>query len=199
MPAHIARQPGMGRRMDHPGADAVADREPGRALGLALGRSAAVQHRRDAVGRQRPRHRLGRMQRLAGLDLVCGDQAAFQHQPFEAREPDLVIALAQILLGRPVLAGKARHVDVPAAGHSHRQRDREGAPLPFGVKHRLVRLGLHRTGPRDAAHVVRAVHQATSCGCFGKPVPIMLSRVTRSASRSSLQPSVPAGRIGSTR
>ena len=36
-------------------------------------------------------------------------------------------------------------------------------------------------------------------GGFGNPVPIMLSRVTSSASSSSLQPSVPSGRIGSTR
>ena len=36
-------------------------------------------------------------------------------------------------------------------------------------------------------------------GCFGKPVPIIESRVTSSASCSSLQPSVPSGRIGSTR
>ena len=35
--------------------------------------------------------------------------------------------------------------------------------------------------------------------CFGNPVPIMMSRVTSSASCCSLQPSVPAGRIGSTR
>ena len=46
---------------------------------------------------------------------------------------------------------------------------------------------------------MRALHQPTSCGCFGNPVPIMLSRVTSSARRSSLQPSVPAGRMGSTR
>ena len=38
-----------------------------------------------------------------------------------------------------------------------------------------------------------------SFGGFGKPVPIMESRVTSSASFSSLQPSVPAGRIGITR
>ena len=36
-------------------------------------------------------------------------------------------------------------------------------------------------------------------GGFARPVPIIESRVTRSARRSSLQPSVPAGRIGSTR
>ena len=49
------------------------------------------------------------------------------------------------------------------------------------------------TGPKPCAraHVVRAVHST--------PVPIIESRVTSPASRSSLQPSVPAGRIGTTR
>ena len=100
---------------------------------------------------------------------------------------------------RAVLARKARHVDVPAARPRHRQRQRKRAAFPLGVKHRLVRLGLDRAETLDAAHVLRAVHQAVSPGCFGRPVPIMLSRVTRSASCSSLQPSVPSGRIGSTR
>src|SRR5262249_44616346 len=49
-----------------------------------------------------------------------------------------------------------------------------------------------------AAHVVHAVHRAASPGARGSPVPIIESRVTSSASRSSLRPSVPAGRIGST-
>jgi nitrile hydratase len=50
-----------------------------------------------------------------------------------------------------------------------------------------------------AAEILAAVHFAMSFGDFGKPVPIIESRVTRSASFSSLQPSVPAGRIGTTR
>ena len=71
--------------------------------------------------------------------------------------------------------------------------------FPVAVKHRLVRLGHNRAKALGAAHVMRAVHQAVSPGCFGRPVPIMLSRVTSSASCSALQPSVPSGRIGSTR
>src|SRR5439155_283975 len=63
---------------------------------------------------------------------------------------------------------------------------------------RRVRLGIDTAEPMRAAHVVRAVHD-TSAGDFGNPVPIMESRVTRAASFSSLQPSVPAGRIGTTR
>src|SRR3954462_4426250 len=66
------------------------------------------------------------------------------------------------------------------------------------MKHRLVRLGLDLAEPVHAAHVVHAVHDGAP-GVFGNPVPIMESRVTSSASCSSLQPPVPAGRIGTTR
>ncbi len=66
------------------------------------------------------------------------------------------------------------------------------------MEHRLVRLGLDLAEPVHAAHVVDAVHDGAP-GVFGNPVPIIESRVTSSASCSSLQPSVPAGRIGSTR
>src|SRR5437868_10137731 len=66
------------------------------------------------------------------------------------------------------------------------------------MKHRLVWLHLDLAEAIHAAHVVHAVHDGAP-GVFGKPVPIMESRVTSSASWSSLQPSVPAGRIGTTR
>ena len=51
---------------------------------------------------------------------------------------------------------------------------------------------------RQSAAVVAPVMTLTSSGRSARAVPIMESRVTRSASLSSLQPSVPAGRIGST-
>src|ERR1051325_7098557 len=66
------------------------------------------------------------------------------------------------------------------------------------MKNRLVRLGFDLAESIHAAHIVNAVHQDTSLGFFGKPAPIMLSRVIKAASRASLQPSVPAGRIGTT-
>src|ERR1700750_366978 len=66
------------------------------------------------------------------------------------------------------------------------------------MEHRFIRLGLDLAEAVHAAHVVDAVHDGAP-GVFGKPVPIMLSRVTISASCSSLQPSVPFGRIGNTR
>src|SRR5438046_10391587 len=67
------------------------------------------------------------------------------------------------------------------------------------MKNRFVALGLDLAEPVHAAHVVDAVHQATSLGFFGRPAPIMQSRVINLASSSSLQPSVPAGRIGTTK
>ena len=78
-----------------------------------------------------------------------------------------------------------------APGGAERDRHREHAPLPLGVERRLVGLGHDRAEAVRAAHVVRAVHST--------PVPIIASRVTMPASRSSSQPSVPAGRIGTTR
>src|ERR1700761_7086806 len=66
------------------------------------------------------------------------------------------------------------------------------------MEHRLIGFRLDLAEAVHAAHVVDAVHDGAP-GVFGKPVPIMESRVTISASCCSLQPSVPAGRIGSTK
>ena len=62
-------------------------------------------------------------------------------------------------------------------------------------------FGMRRWGnaPDGATEILTAVHFAISFGDFGSPVPIMESRVTSSASLPSLQSSVPAGRIGTTR
>src|ERR1039458_2581744 len=133
------------------------------------------------------------MQCVADDDLVVGDQGALLEQRLQSGEPYLVVAHRQIFSRWAVLAYEARHVDIPAAWGAHGQRQREGALLPVGVEHRL-----DRPKAVQAAHVLRAVH-FKSFGCFGNPVPIMESRVTSSASFSSLQPSVPAGRIGMTR
>ena len=85
------------------------------------------------------------------------------------------------------------------AGRAHRERERERAALPLGVEDGLVGLGLDRPEAVHAAHVVDAVHDATASGRAARPVPIIESRVTSAARSSSLQPSVPSGRIGTTR
>src|SRR5689334_7651278 len=66
------------------------------------------------------------------------------------------------------------------------------------MEHRFIRLDVDLAEAVHAAHVVHAVHDGAP-GVLGKPVPIIESRVTSAASCSSLHPSVPAGRIGSTR
>src|SRR5262249_5022718 len=95
---------------------------------------------------------------------------------------------------------------------------RHHAAFPRLVKDRLVGLRLHLAEAVHAAHVVHAGHRAIGLcwsmifagnryplfgimlyEAFCRAVPIIESRVTISARRSSLQPSVPAGRIGSTR
>src|SRR6185369_8697458 len=106
----------------------------------------------------------------------------------------LVITHRQVFACGAVLARKASHIDIPAARPRHGERQREGALFPFGMEDRFVRLRLNRTEAVHAAEVLSAVH-----GCFASPVPIMESRVTNAASLSSLQPSVPLGRIGMTR
>src|SRR5438552_9509144 len=66
------------------------------------------------------------------------------------------------------------------------------------MEHRFVRFRLDLAETIHAAHVVHTIHDG-ALGVFGNPVPIIESRVTSSASCLSLQPSVPSGRIGSTR
>src|SRR5262249_10455825 len=109
------------------------------------------------------------------------------------------IGRSEIDPGWQPLLGEAGSVDGPRSGIAQRALHRQHAPLPRGMKDRLVRLGLHLSEPVHAAHVVNAVHQPPSSGRLGSPVPIIASRVTSCARRSSLQPSVPGGRIGSTR
>ena len=77
--------------------------------------------------------------------------------------------------------------------------ERERARLPLRVEDGLVLLDLDRPHAVHAAHVVHAVHRLLPAGTVTCATPIIASRVTIAASCSSLQPSVPAGRSGSTR
>ena len=101
------------------------------------------------------------------------------------------------------LSGVPRHVDVPPPQGARGQHKAEHAPLPGGVEDGLFRFRLGVYGPQavDAAQVVPAVHAPTPAAWGARTVstPIMAFRVTMAASSSSLQPSVPSGRWGSTR
>jgi hypothetical protein len=89
----------------------------------------------------------------------------------------------------------ARDIEVPPAQRTDGENKGKGAALPCGMEHRYDRLGLDGTEAHHAAQIMRAVH----AGALARPVPIIESRVTSSDRRSSLQPSVPAGRSGITR
>ena len=108
------------------------------------------------------------------------------------------------IVGRMLpLAGVPRHVDVPPSEGARGQHEAEHAPLPGGVEDGLLRFGLRVYRPQavNAPKVVSPVHAPTPAA-MGAPTvstPIMAFRPTSAASSSSLMPSVPSGRWGSTR
>src|SRR6185437_1291382 len=136
---------------------------------------------------------------MAGRDLVRRDHVAVDHRLLERQEPLLVIGAGEIDRGREALAREALRVDVHAAVRAHGAHHGHYAAFPFVMERRLVLFDLDSAEAVHATHVMYAIHFVFSSGAFGTPVPIMESRVTISASCSSLQPSVPAGRIGRTR
>src|SRR5205807_8873155 len=117
----------------------------------------------------------------------------------QAAQPLLVVSRGEVFGRRDPLARVAPHVDVPLAMVAAGEIESVHARLPLGVDHRLVLLDFDRTHAVHAAHVLDAVHGLLRSGALTCATPIIASRVTIAASSSSLQPSVPAGRSGSTR
>ncbi len=139
---------------------------------------------------------------MAVAELLGRDQPAFQHEPLQSFEPDLVIAAGKITRGRQAFARRARLIEIPQTRGAHRQRQRKRTALPLAVERRLIGFRRDRTEIVHAAHVVHSVHGPAAIagsGVLATPVPIIESRVTSVASRSSVHPRVPSGRIGSTR
>src|SRR5579872_4394403 len=195
--ARVARQPRVSLRVNVFGAHLVAWLKTRGSL-----RGAGERAARQCVGYIRGLHRslecLAGPQRMAGRNLISVCQTLLDQKILQPQLPFPVVRAPEIYRRRQALDAGPRLVDRPDAGITQRAVDRVGASLPGSVKHRLVRLRLDFAEAVHAAHVVNAVHQAASFGFFASPVPIMLSRVTSAASFSSLQLSVPAGRIGST-
>ena len=139
-------------------------------------------------------------QSLVG-QLLARTQAAPLAEAFKLEEPVFVVGCCQIL-------GRTHLFDAERDARQLTRRSRRGysartfaLPSAHGRRVRLVR----RVPGRDprAAKVMRADHFASGvadrAGKRGKPTPIIKSRVTRSTSAASSHPSVPDGRIGSTR
>src|SRR5688572_20778670 len=121
-------------------------------------------------------------QRPPGGDFVGVDEAALDQQVLIAQKPFLVVGAGQIERGRHQFNGITAGVDGPGAEYADGTAHRQHASFPRMMKYRLVGLGLDFAKPVHAAHIVNAVHQATSLGFFARPAPIMLSRVTNVAS-----------------
>ena len=192
----IGRQPGVVVGDLVVRAHRVAGAEARGAGGRSRGGRAAGQNGGHVGGRQQALDRHRRMQQAPGGHFVGQQLAAVGHQLRQRGQPQAVVAQARIAgLG---LAGGAALVDVPRTGGAHRQRQRHGAGFEGLVPQRAFRLGLHGAEARLAAQVGMAL-VAHGDGAFAKPVPIIESRVTRSASAVSPRPALPTGRCGITR
>src|SRR5215831_19214967 len=116
----------------------------------------------------------------------------------------LVVAAGEIVGRFHPLDGVTKLIDVVLPAAEGRHHHSEDAALPIIMKYRLVRLRPDRPEAVHSAKIVNTVHgdALRCCDQGGGPTiagPIIASRVTQAASRSSLQLSVPAGRIGNTR
>ena len=114
-----------------------------------------------------------------------------------------------MLLGRRDLGDQAVAEVVPGVDLVVAQRDRhaEDAPLPGRLEDQLAVLARHGQVVAEVLDALgrssslRRVSRGRAGRCAGAPTlatPIMASRVTSAASSSSVSPSVPAGRSGST-
>ena len=99
MSAGVARQAGMGRRIDVPRPHPIAGLEARRRARLAPLRSAG-QGRRHVRGVELARQRLARPQRMAGRHLVGTDQSALDQELLEPQQPLRVVGAREIDVGR---------------------------------------------------------------------------------------------------
>src|SRR5688572_9325877 len=180
--AGIARQTRVSGGLHIARPHALTDGEPRLAVQIPSALGTIVE---EAPDRLRA-HRIIAFRRLG--------HAGFQQRLLGDVDPLLVVGLRQIEIRPQRLAQIAEPVDGETGGEGHDLQETAGPALPCLMKRRLVAFGVDCAEPVHAAQVVNRVHFAETL-----PTPIMESRVTSAASCSSLIPSVPAGRSGSTR
>src|SRR5262249_52336917 len=148
-------------------------------------------------GSERRPHALGLTCRLPRVNLLLCCQAARDEELLESREPNLVVARGKILDGMKRLVSVTRGIDAPFAKRASGQPQGENAPLPVGVENRILRVAEDGPEAHHATEVLTAVHAPglapTDLGSSARPAPIIESRVTSDARRSSSQPSVQSG------
>ena len=189
----------MVRRLERARSDALSRRELSRARWRPRRGRAAREHGRHLRGRKHSGDRRRRTQRTPGGQFVRTDQTRRGQQALESAKPDLVIAQLEVVRQR--LSRRARHVEIPASGRAHRERERKHPRFPHGVEHLALRLRHDRSEAALPAEIRVAdiMHVQTPAALRARPVPIIESRVTNAASASSAHPWVPGGRCGITR
>ena len=196
--AGIARQPGMALGLEVARHHRIADAELRRHLHLVHPRAAAgTRDRLDLRRLQAGARALGR-RGLTARQFRLVDHAALDQHALQAVQRALVVACREERGWRHPFARVASHVAVVAAMEGTGHAQREHPTVPVLVEHAVFLLDHQRAHAVHAAHVVDAVHAPPS-GRFAVPTPTIESRVTSAASASSLQPSVAAGRSGTTR
>src|SRR5436190_8535170 len=130
-------------------------------------------------------------------NLVRGDHAPGQKQRLQRVEPALVVGV--IAFGDLRYKSLAKVVPGISAIFAEQNREAEGSALPRRGEDELAVLSRQGGLALEVGDAVVDAHRAPlSAGMRGRATPIMQSRVTMPASCSSVQPSVPCGRCGST-
>src|SRR5579875_742703 len=146
----------------------VAGREARRHGRLALVANKGYAKRlRRRWQRRRQRRCGGRVRPLgeegeALLQFFHCDHALLQQRADLAIQPALVVRRRQVLGRVHALDGVARFIDIANAGAAHGAVDRVHGPFPLSVEDRLVLLALHWPKVLHAAHIVYAVHTAST-------------------------------------
>src|SRR5262249_16873496 len=137
---------------------------------------------------------------VPALEFRLSDDAVLQQLVDQPREPTLVVAHPQVLVWRHELELMTGVVEVlSSAARSNHSSERIYAAFPRFVEYRLILFVLNGPHAMHAAHIMNTVHLLPpGFGGATFPTPTIESRVTSSASASSVIFSVPAGRSGRT-
>src|ERR1700687_3259726 len=192
----------MGSRVNVLRSHRSADREAGCARVRAQRGATASKGRCNAIGGEHIRDlHPNRSARATISELLRSHQSPFEHQPTKALHPDFVVAAREVERGRNAFPREARLIKSPQPSASHRERHAERAPFPLVMKSRLIRFRHYGPKVLHSPHVMHGIHEWRGgfASTLTRPAPIIESRVMSSANCSSVQPSVPGGRSGSTK
>ena len=197
----IGREAGVIIRADSGGSlclHLVSNAEFGRPYAVATSWVATCQHIIDASGDEAIWVWSDRFGRCWSAQITVMDQPLCDQQIDKGCHPKFKIGQWSGATCSDRFPGMAGFVEGPLTECSRRDGDRQHPCMPCCLECGGLPATRDRLSDMAAADIMRAI-QHGSAGERGCPVPIMLSRVTRLASSPSVHPSVPGGRIGTTR